>query len=87
MSKRTFTEFSTRDSGSISQILDHADALLRAAQALKHDLETLRADSGVEKDVHSVLKRHNERIQSTAKLLSQDEVGSVQFPSQIPQDF
>ncbi|RYP52037.1 hypothetical protein DL768_002720 [Monosporascus sp. mg162] len=73
MSKRSFTEFSAQDSESVSQILEHAGELLRATQALKYDLEAFRTNPGQGGSVLSVLKRHNQRIQATTRLLGQVE--------------
>lgn len=74
MSKRSFAEFSAQSPA--SQVLEHADELLRAAQALKHDLEAFRANPESEGDVNSVLRCHNQRIQETARSLDQDQVSS-----------
>lgn len=74
MSKRSFTEFSAQDSDSVSQILEHADELLKVAQALKYDLDAFRTNPGRGSNVLSVLKRHNQRIQATTRLLGQAEL-------------
>ncbi|RYP53004.1 hypothetical protein DL769_010582 [Monosporascus sp. CRB-8-3] len=85
MSKRSFTELSVQDSESVSQILEHADELLRAAQALKYDLEAFRTNPGQGSNVLSVLKRHNQRIQATTRLLGQAEIESSDQETVPPQ--
>lgn len=79
MSKRSFTEFSTGAQSDISQMLSHADELLRAAQALKNDLEAFHTNPEPEHDVYLILKRHSQSIKSSTQSLGlgQDEVVSV----------
>ncbi|KAI1108432.1 ribonuclease III [Nemania sp. NC0429] len=80
MSKRSFEEFSTIASSSrYASALDHADALLKAAQSLKHDLERLgkHEDSPSHENILATLKRHNALILPAAQALSQDETTNV----------
>ncbi|KAJ2996952.1 hypothetical protein NUW58_g804 [Xylaria curta] len=75
MSKRSFEEFSTISSDSrYLSVLNHADALLKAAQSLKQDLERLgnHSDSLSHEKILSTLKRHNAQILPAAQALSGD---------------
>lgn len=76
MSKRSFAEISSQNPNHVAAIIDHADELLKAAHALRNDLEALRRDQGPESDALAVLKRHNRQIQSSAQLLAHDEVSA-----------
>jgi hypothetical protein len=76
MSKRSFDQFSTQDSSSLSQVLDHAEKLLKAAQNLKRDLEGLQSRSRPAGDAQQVLKQHNVQLGKVIRLLGQDEVRS-----------
>ncbi|KAI1388397.1 ribonuclease III [Hypoxylon trugodes] len=77
MSKRSYAEFISKDATSISQILKHAEDLLRSAQALKDELDAYRDTPEPNNQIISVLKRHNEKILLTAQLLTQDEANTL----------
>lgn len=70
MSKRTHAEFAAREETSVLKILEHATDLLKAAEALKKELDTFRESP----DIISVLQRHNKKILQSVQLLNQDEV-------------
>lgn len=74
MSKRSYTELISKDVASVSQILEHAEGLLRAAKALKEELKTFHNTPEPNDQIISLLERHNKKISSAAQLLSQDEV-------------
>lgn len=74
MSKRSFTEFASKDAVSVSPILEHVEDLLKAAKALKKELQTFRDAPEPNDQIITILKRHNEKILPAAKLLNQDEV-------------
>ncbi|KAI0970930.1 ribonuclease III domain-containing protein [Xylaria arbuscula] len=87
MSKRSFQEFSTSSSSSSHYLsaLNHADALLKAAQSLKQDLERLgekSGDSPSNEKILLTLKQHNDQIQPATHALSQDETASVSTESE-----
>ncbi|KAI1489800.1 ribonuclease III domain-containing protein [Biscogniauxia mediterranea] len=73
MSKRSFEEFSAGNTSSLSQALQHADELLRAAQALKQDLENLRGDAEPSSKISTILQGHKEKILPATRALMQDE--------------
>ncbi|CAJ2511172.1 Uu.00g067970.m01.CDS01 [Anthostomella pinea] len=73
MSKRSFADFSAGGPESLSQIIEHADALLKAANALKQDLEGLRGDREPDDKVLAVLSRHNKGILNGTQALVEDE--------------
>ncbi|KAI1104426.1 ribonuclease III [Jackrogersella minutella] len=73
MSKRLYTEFTSKDATSVSQILEHAEDLLRAAKALKKELDTFRDAPELNDQIISVLQRHNKKILSSTQLLAQHE--------------
>ncbi|KAF2966139.1 hypothetical protein GQX73_g7412 [Xylaria multiplex] len=80
MSKRSFDEFSTiSESSRYRSVLDHAEALLKAAQSLKQDLERLGnySDSPSYEKIILTLKQHNAQISPAAQALSYDETASV----------
>ncbi|KAI1139743.1 ribonuclease III [Hypoxylon sp. FL0543] len=77
MSKRSFSEFASKGATSVSQILEHADDLLKAAEALKKDLETFRDAPELNDQIISVLKRHNKEILPAAESLTRDEASAV----------
>ncbi|KAI1381434.1 ribonuclease III [Hypoxylon crocopeplum] len=77
MSKRSYTEFTSKDTTSVSIILEHAEDLLRAAKALKQELETYRDAPAVNDQVISVLERHSKKILLTVQLLTQDEASAT----------
>ncbi|KAI2620159.1 ribonuclease III [Hypomontagnella submonticulosa] len=78
MSKRSYAEFTSKDTTSISQILDHAEDLLKAVKALKKELETFRDTPELDDQIISVLKSHNKKILPAAQLLTQDEINAVE---------
>lgn len=75
MSKRSFAEF-TNESPDLRfrAASEHVDSLLKAAKALKKDLERLtRHDNALSDEaITSTLKQHNTQILSLAHSLSQD---------------
>ncbi|KAI0596093.1 ribonuclease III domain-containing protein [Biscogniauxia sp. FL1348] len=73
MSKRSFEEFSAGNTSSLSQALQHADELLRAAQTLKKDLENLRGDVEPSSKIAAILQDHKEKILPATRALMQDE--------------
>lgn len=75
MSKRSFSEFTSKDAASISQILEHAEGLLQAAKALKKELEAFRETSELNDEIASILKCHKKKILLAAEFLSDDETG------------
>ncbi|KAI0843775.1 ribonuclease III [Hypoxylon sp. FL0890] len=77
MSKRSLSELTSRDVISVSHILEHAEDLLKAAEALKKELETLRDNPELNDQIALVLKRHNKEILPAAELLAQDETSAV----------
>ncbi|KAI1084076.1 ribonuclease III [Whalleya microplaca] len=77
MSKRSFAEFDNRGGTPVSQILEHADELLRAAQALKHDLDAFRGAQALDGNILAVLGDHNKRISSVIQSLIQDEANGA----------
>ncbi|KAI0020457.1 ribonuclease III [Xylariomycetidae sp. FL0641] len=74
MSKRSYREFS--DGGdSLSRITKHVDELLRATQALKQDLETLRRTNGDHKTgARDLLQHHKISLLPAAQALVGDEI-------------
>ncbi|KAL7624434.1 hypothetical protein AAE478_005999 [Parahypoxylon ruwenzoriense] len=74
MSKRSYAEFNYKDATSISQALEHAEDLLRAAKALKKELEAFRDTAEPNQKIISILERHNKKIQPAAQLLTEDEI-------------
>ncbi|KAI1210545.1 ribonuclease III [Annulohypoxylon truncatum] len=77
MSKRSYTDFASKDATSVSQILEHAEDLLRAAKALKKELDTFRDVPEVNDQIISVLQRHNKKILPSAQSLTQDETNAI----------
>ncbi|KAI0378402.1 ribonuclease III [Hypomontagnella monticulosa] len=77
MSKRSYADFTSKDTALVSQILEHAEDLLKAAKALKKELETFRDTNEPNDKVISVLKGHNKKILSATQVLTQDESGVV----------
>ncbi|KAI0121466.1 ribonuclease III [Hypoxylon sp. NC0597] len=75
MSKRSFSEFTSKDAASISQILEHAEGLLQAAKALKKELEAFRETPELNDEIASILKCHKKKILLAAEFLSDDETG------------
>ncbi|KAI1780567.1 ribonuclease III [Hypoxylon cercidicola] len=73
MSKRSYSELISKDTASVSQILEHAEGLLKAAKALKTELETFHNTTEPNDQIISLLERHNKKIASAAQLLTQDE--------------
>ncbi|XXG97627.1 Autophagy protein 37 [Hypoxylon texense] len=73
MWKRPYTEFISQGVTSVSQILDHVEGLLRAAKALKEELQTFHNTPEPNDQINLLLRRHNKNISSAAQLLSQDE--------------
>ncbi|KAI2617368.1 ribonuclease III [Hypoxylon sp. NC1633] len=78
MSKRSYADFTSKDATSVSQILEHAEDLLRAAKALKQELETVRDAPEANDQIILVLARHNKKILPTAQLLVQDETSAAE---------
>ncbi|KAI1506205.1 ribonuclease III domain-containing protein [Biscogniauxia marginata] len=78
MSKRSFGELSAGNKDSLSQVLEHADELLRAAQALKQDLENLRGDLQPDAKIAAILSRHKEKIVPATQVLTQSDTSSQQ---------
>ncbi|KAI1449436.1 ribonuclease III [Annulohypoxylon stygium] len=76
MSKRTHAEFAAREETSVLKILEHATDLLKAAEALKKELDTFRESP----DIISVLQRHNKKILQSVQLLNQDETNVIGQP-------
>ncbi|KAI2473322.1 ribonuclease III [Annulohypoxylon bovei var. microspora] len=77
MSKRSYTDFASKDATSVSQILEHAEDLLRAAKALKKELDTFRGAPELNDQIISILQRHNKKILPSAQLLTQDETSAI----------
>ncbi|KAI0116371.1 ribonuclease III [Nemania sp. FL0031] len=80
MPKRPFDELSAVPPQSrYLSALEHADALLKAAQSLKQDLERLGkySDSPSYENILATLKLHNAQILPAAQILSQDETISL----------
>ncbi|OTB05334.1 hypothetical protein M426DRAFT_319882 [Hypoxylon sp. CI-4A] len=73
MSKRSFSEYTSKDAPSVPQILGHVDNLLRAAEALKKELQNLHDSPELSDQVISVLKRHNQKVLPAVQQLNQDE--------------
>ncbi|KAI1461041.1 ribonuclease III [Annulohypoxylon moriforme] len=80
MSKRSYTDFALKDATSVSQILEHAEDLLRAAKALKKELDTVRDAPEINDQIISVLQRHNKKILPAAQLLTEDETSTINQP-------
>ena len=74
MSKRSYADFTSKDTALVSQILEHAEDLLKAAKDLKKELETFRDTTEPNDKIISVLKSHNKKILPATQLLAQDEV-------------
>ncbi|KAI1480517.1 ribonuclease III [Daldinia eschscholtzii] len=77
MSKRLFANVesnsSSQNATSVSQILKHAEDLLKTAKALNEELQQFRDAPSINDAITSVLKRHNKEILPAAQQLAQDE--------------
>ncbi|KAI0850096.1 ribonuclease III [Daldinia vernicosa] len=89
MSKRSFAEVgsisSPQNPTSVSQILKHAENLLKTVKALNEELQNFRDTSDINDEIISVLKRHNKEILPTAQLLAQDETSALSQDNPRPQ--
>ncbi|KAI8963052.1 ribonuclease III [Daldinia sp. FL1419] len=88
MSKREFAKFnsdsSSQSATSVSQILKHAEDLLKTAKALNEELQKFRDASDVNDEIISILKHHNKDISPVAQLLTQDETSALGQDSPRP---
>ncbi|KAI1652501.1 ribonuclease III [Daldinia decipiens] len=89
MSKRLFAEVDSNNSPenatSVSQILKHAENLLKTVKALNEELQKFHGTSDINDEIVSVLKRHNDEILPTAQLLAQDEASALGQDNPRPQ--
>ncbi|KAI1472036.1 ribonuclease III [Daldinia caldariorum] len=88
MSKRLFANVESNDSSqnatSISEILKHAEDLLKSAKALNEELQQFRDVPSTNDAIASVLKCHNKKILPVAQLLEQDEKNALGQDSPRP---
>ncbi|KAI0484213.1 ribonuclease III domain-containing protein [Xylariaceae sp. FL0804] len=71
MSKRKLTDVSEGDRTDVVRIMEQVDELMRAAQALKQDLEAVRGSS--ETDALATVRRHSRQILPITHSLFQDK--------------
>ncbi|KAI5919004.1 ribonuclease III domain-containing protein [Camillea tinctor] len=82
MLKRSFEDFSAGNISSLSDALQHADELLRAAQALKQDLENLGGDAEPSGKIAAILQGHREKILPATRALMPDQKSKQENRSQ-----